>query len=963
MVSINRHILIVVLCALLPLLAVAIALAVVLMRDARHATERELQESAQRLSQAVDAELQRSFAALQALSRSESLRRGDLQAFHSEASDVRRGLGLWDNVLVLSPSAEHLLNLMRPYGTVLPPVPQPEGTLQAARTKQPYVSNALKGRLETDWLMYIAYPAVFDGEVRYVIGVTLHSKYWSRWLRERTAQGRISAIIDREHVILARSQDAERLVGQQIQPWYRERLAAQASGQVRGHGVLESDVVVAFHQSPLSSWRVNVLTSGAVLDAPVGRTMLFVSLALLIALAIAVGLSLSRAAVLTRGVRSLHDALENLRSARRLSPLASPVAEVQAAMVAAQRTADALAAREERLERAQQAARLGLWEWDLRANAMEWSPGIYRLLGAVPGSLAPALEALLDRVAGADRERVRRAFECAAQRPGPFSEEFRLERLDGSTLWVACAGAVEVDERGCALRMQGVSFDITARKEAEEQLRRSEEKFRAIAHAAPAIVWITDHRGLVFTNERWTEYTGQPLEAALGQGWTACVHPDDNTRLLPYRARCRETGQPYEGEVRYRRQDGEYRWHAFRALRAPGTDGTAEQWFGISVDIHDAKVAQEALRAADQRKDEFLATLAHELRNPLAPIRNALQLLQLTPMVDPTLRAAQDVMDRQVTHMVRLIDDLLDVSRITRGKLELRREPVELGRVVEQALETARPNMSQKLTVSLPDEPVRLDADPVRLSQILANLLNNAAKFTPKNGHIELVARMEAGRAVIRVRDDGIGIAPDQLPRLFQMFTQAGSPLDRASGGLGIGLALARSLVELHHGSIQARSEGLGRGSEFIVSLPVLTLSDAAALPPLSARKPYNGAVRRVLVVDDVKDNASSLAALLRVDGNAVEIAHDGLEAVERAAAFKPDLVLLDLGLPRLSGFEACEVMRRQPWGKGLVIVALTGWGNDEDRRRTREAGFDAHLVKPVQYETLRELLASPLMV
>ena len=852
--SLNRHVLLVVLSALVPLLAVAAVLAYLLVEREREGTERELRIGAQRLAQAVDAELQRSFAALQALSRSDALRRGDLKSFYDEAADVRAALGLWDNLMVLSPSAEHLLNLMRPYGTRLPAVPQPGGTLEAARTMKPYVSNALRGRVETDWLMYIAYPVVFDGEVKYVIGATMSARYWTNWLARRTPADRTAAIIDRDYAFLARTRDAARLSGQPVQPWYREVLAANPSGLVRGRGVLDSDVVTAFDRSAHSGWHVNVVTSGAVMDAPMLRTAAFVSLAVLAALGIAVGLALARVTVLTRGIRALREALASLKAARRLPALRSSVTEVQAAMDAAQATAEELATRAERLER-----------------------------------------------------------------------------------------------------------DMAARREAEARLRESEEKFRTISHAAPAIVWVTDDRGIVFINQRWTELTGQALEQAQGQGWTAAVHPEDSERLRPYRERCRRTGEPYEGEIRYRSREGEYRWHAFRALPS-GTDGALDRWFGVSVDVHDAWEARQALKEADRRKDEFLATLAHELRNPLAPIRNALQLLQLRPAEDPTERAAQDILDRQVTHMVRLIDDLLDVSRITRGKLELRRQPVELSRVIEQALETSRPHLSQQLTVTLPGDAVRLDADPVRLAQVLSNLLNNAAKFTPKSGRIEVAAQLEGGMVAIRVRDNGVGIAPEHLPGLFRIFSQAETALERSKGGLGIGLSLARSLVELHDGTIEARSEGPGKGAEFVVRLPVLALPDAAALPPPAPRAAYAGAVRRVLVVDDVQDNVDSLAALLRGDGNVVETAADGLEAVEKAETFKPDLILLDLGLPNLNGFEACQLIRRKPWGRGIVIVALTGWGQDEDRRRTLGAGFDAHLVKPVHYDALREVLASPLM-
>jgi signal transduction histidine kinase len=431
-------------------------------------------------------------------------------------------------------------------------------------------------------------------------------------------------------------------------------------------------------------------------------------------------------------------------------------------------------------------------------------------------------------------------------------------------------------------------------------------------------------------------------------------------RLGPQRERCLRSGEPFEGEVRYRRADGEYRWHAFRALAVRAPDGTIEQFIGCAVDIHDARTLQDALREADRRKDEFLAMLAHELRNPLAPIRNAVQLLGHPNASEATEQAAREMMKRQVAHMVRLIDDLLDVSRITRGRLTLRREPVALARLVEQALETSRPHLTQQVTVRLPSEPVHLDADPVRISQVLSNLLNNAAKYTPKSGHISVTAELEGDTVAIRVRDDGEGIAAADLPHLFRMFSQGRSALERMKGGLGIGLALSRSLVELHGGTIEARSDGPGKGSEFVVRLPVIALPRTAAS---SAGTPaYNGAVRRVLVVDDVADTASSLAALLRMDGNQVERAADGLEALRLAEKFKPDLILLDLGMPNLDGVETCQLIRQKPWGKGIVIVAVTGWGTDLDRKKTTAAGFDRHLVKPVDYAAIRALLTSPLM-
>ena len=382
---------------------------------------------------------------------------------------------------------------------------------------------------------------------------------------------------------------------------------------------------------------------------------------------------------------------------------------------------------------------------------------------------------------------------------------------------------------------------------------------------------------------------------------------------------------------------------------------------------HYVTVAYERLRLlddlkeADRRKDEFLATLAHELRNPLAPVRNAVQVLRVKGPDLPELRWGWDVIDRQIEHLTRLIEDLLDISRITRNKLELRKQRVELSEVIRGAVESVRPAIEQRgheLAVALPPEPMYLNGDLVRLTQVFWNLLNNAAKFTEQRGRIALIAERQDGDVVVRVRDTGVGIPPEKLPQLFEMFFQVDHTMERSQGGLGIGLALVRRLVELHGGRVEARSEGPGTGSEFRVRLPLLV---EPPKPP-QAREPGDdrptAARRRILVVDDNRDSADSLAMLLRLAGNEVQTAYDGLEAVETAERFRPEVVLLDIGMPKLNGEEACRRIRAKPWGQDMVLVALTGWGQEDDRRRSKEAGFDHHLTKPVDPTALVKLLA-----
>ncbi len=367
---------------------------------------------------------------------------------------------------------------------------------------------------------------------------------------------------------------------------------------------------------------------------------------------------------------------------------------------------------------------------------------------------------------------------------------------------------------------------------------------------------------------------------------------------------------------------------------------------------------EQALRSADRRKDEFLATLGHELRNPLAPISNSLEIMKLSGAFDsPATRRAGEVMERQIHHLNRLVDDLLEVSRITRGVIEVRKEPLDLSRIVTAAIETSRPvldNLRHELTVSFDADPLCVGGDPVRLTQVFANLLNNAAKYTNHGGRIAITTRRAGNQAVISVKDNGIGIAPNALAQVFDMFMQVDRSTRRSQGGLGIGLTLVRSLVAMHGGSVEAKSEGPGLGSEFIVRLPLLPDRAASADQPRMA-KPLPA--RRILIVDDSRDGGESLATLLRGLGAVVSLAHSGRTALTAVETFRPDVVLLDIGMPGMDGYEVARRIRANPANRHISLIALTGWGQDEDRKRSVAAGFDHHLVKPADIEELRQLL------
>ncbi len=548
---------------------------------------------------------------------------------------------------------------------------------------------------------------------------------------------------------------------------------------------------------------------------------------------------------------------------------------------------------------------------------------------------------------------------------GPSNDEVQYALSDGTIRLATAVVSGLKDDAGRVVNIIVEGRDITERRQQEMALRESEEKLRLLANTIPQLAWMARPDGHVFWyNRRWYEYTGTKPEQMEGWGWQSVHDPDTLPAVLKQWQRSIASGEPFDMVFPLRGGDGQYRPFLTRVNPLKDEQGRILYWFGTNTDISDIKRMEEELRKADRRKDEFLATLAHELRNPLAPIRNSLQILKMPRVDAASAQQTRDMMERQVHHLVRLVDDLLDVSRVMRGKIELRKEPVELATVIARAVETAKPLIEvqgHKLDLSVSGDTLLLDADPVRLAQVIGNLLTNAAKYTEANGHIWLTARREGEQAVLTVRDNGIGIAPDMLPHVFELFVQADHATTKAHGGLGIGLTLVKNLVELHGGTVKASSPGLEKGSEFTIHLPLMTErsrqpGDESGVEPNLAT-PTSG--HRLLVVDDNHDAATSLSMLLRLQGHEVQVAHDGPTALEVARVFRPDLIFLDLGMPGMDGYEVARRLRKIPGLEKTVLAALTGWGQQEDRRRTAQAGFDHHLVKPPEPKALESLLAS----
>jgi PAS domain S-box-containing protein len=495
-------------------------------------------------------------------------------------------------------------------------------------------------------------------------------------------------------------------------------------------------------------------------------------------------------------------------------------------------------------------------------------------------------------------------------------------------------------------------------------LENSEKLYRAIGESINYGVWVTDADGrCIYMSDSFLKLIGLTMQQAANDGWGSVLHPDDVEDTMAAWKETARTGSTWYREHRIMGVDGRY--HSILAQGVPIRDeaGHVQRWAGINLDISRLKNTERALLEADRRKDEFLATLAHELRNPLAPIRNAVRILDSDAADDRQRKWGREVIARQVQRMSLLLDDLLDVSRITRGQLELKKDYVDLKSVIGIAVETARPLLDSKqhqLTVNLPAGNVTLEADPLRLSQVVGNLLTNAAKYTDPQGKIALHARIQNAELVISIRDTGIGLTSESLPGLFTMFSQVNSAIDRAEGGLGIGLALVKGLVALHGGRVEVRSEGLGKGSEFIVHLPHKVLAPSnAAIQEENTGAANASVVRRgrILVADDNRDAAESLALVLRFSGYEVSIAFNGIEALEVASHVRPRAAIIDIGMPGMSGHEVARRMRLEAWGRNAVLIALTGWGQEQDKQAAKAAGFDEHMTKPVNLDDVERIL------
>ena len=641
--------------------------------------------------------------------------------------------------------------------------------------------------------------------------------------------------------------------------------------------------------------------------------------------------------------------------------LLEEVAERQAARAA-------LASANARLESTMAAAEIGGWVRDFKTGELTVDRNFAALLGWSDELMVGRDTELRRRNIHQDDIQAWDEAKAEAQVTGTLaSKELRIIQPDGSLRWVIARGKVQFDDDGSPRRLAGLLIDVTAQKKAEQARRDNELVYRAIGESIDYGVWLTDPSGRnTYASESFLHLTGMTQAQCSEFGWGNVLHPDDAEATIEAWRDCASRGTAWYREHRVLGIDGKY--HAILAQGLPirGDDGAIQGWAGINLDISRLKRTEDALLAADRRKDEFLATLAHELRNPLAPIRNAAEVIGSSHATDQQRQWGRDVIGRQVRNMALLLDDLLDVSRISRGRLELKKATVRLADLVAVAVETAQPLISTRqhqLTIILPPDPIELNVDPLRISQMLCNLLTNAAKYTPSGGQISVSADINEEGLSVTVRDNGIGLSKAALNTVFEMFSQVEAALERSNGGLGIGLALTRGLALLHGGSVEAASEGEGSGSAFTIHLPSSVLIDN---PSSISRSPTETNATTtskcsILVADDNHDAADSLALLLGVRGFDVQVAYSGMEALAIARGKCPAILILDIGMPQINGYEVAQTIRAESSGVVPVLIALTGWGQQEDIDRARASGFDMHFRKPVDFNMLIASLNSVL--
>ncbi len=967
--------------AVFPTLIAALAALFYAYQEEQSGFRQGLTETTRALALVVDREIARREAIALTLAGSPTLTRGDLQAFHEYASQIAPTR---DKVVVLQDLAgKQLVNTRLPLGAPLPES-RNSAERQAAGPLSTVVSDVYFAPVGQQYSFAVQVPVVRDGNVRYFLSVAGYaSALQTIMVDQKVPEGWIASILDAKGVVVVRNNAPEQFVGKPTSA----RLAAQMAQ--RSEGVFESStidgipILATFSKSPSYGWSVVVGVPLGSISTPlkhVGVFAAFGALLLLASLVLAISIG-----------RRLINPVERLRLASLALGSGEPIDltptglretdQVLAALIEAKaasekrrleiETAAAQIRRSnERVKLATDASGLGLFTWDPVLDTVTWhNDRPYEIFGIEPGS--PPVNArrfFEEYVHRDDAPAFAHCVQEALRGDSPFYFQGRIHRSpDREVRWVEFTGQAEKSDLDAVVRIVGTAADVTPRKLAEHALRQSEERLRELANTIPNLAWMANADGwITWYNDRWYDYTGTTPAEMEGWGWQKVHDPQALPGVLRQWEESIRTGQPFEMTFPLLGKDGAYRPFFTRIAPLRGATGNIVHWFGTNTDVSPLKKAEEELRAADRRKDEFLAMLAHELRNPLAPIRTSAELLRRAGIADPTVAKVGAVIARQVTHMSGLLNDLLDVSRITRGLIAIDMEVIDLAAVITGAVEQARPLMEARrhnLAVEGMRESsgIHVLASPLRLTQVIANLLDNAAKYSDPQARITIHVRPSGANVTVAITDTGVGIAADLLPHVFEPFTQAARGSDRSQGGLGLGLTVVKGLIELQHGTVHAHSAGLGKGSTFTISLPVARVDAAPARPRDNARTGAPSPALHVLVVDDNADAADTLCALLHATGHRSQCAYTAQQALELVDEHAFDAAILDIGLPDMSGYQLAAMIKGQA-GASPLLIALSGYGQSQDRAASLAAGFARHLVKPVDPGVLLDALAaSPL--
>lgn len=938
-----------------------------------------LTDTARGLALVLDREIARREAIGLTLAGSPAIMRGDLQAFHEYAGNIAPTR---DKVVVLQDlTGQQRVNTQLPFGSALPTSKIAEER-RAAGPLATVVSNLYLAPVGQQLSFGVQVPVVRDGEIIYYLSVAgFASALQSIVADQRLPEGWIASILDANGVVVARNREPERFVGKPTSQRLAAQLAQRTEGAFESATIDGMPILASFSKSPSHDWSVVIGVPLSRAAPPLRAVAWFGGLALILLL-MTIFATLATGRRLLSPVQRLKQASEALGSGRLLNSAPTGLSETDQILASLQeadrriRAANAsLDARRLEAEAAAQALRksheivrlatkaggLGLFTWDPASDAVIWHNELpYEIFGIAPASGPVNAAQFVNRyLLAEDASEFARCVERTVNGGLPFFFEGRIRRVPGAEVrWVEFTGQLEHAPDG-TMRVIGTTADITARKQAENALRDSEERLRLLANTIPNLAWMANADGwITWYNDRWYEYTGTTPTEMEGWGWQKVHDPATLPEVMESWQKSIKTGQPFEMTFPLLGKDGVYRPFFTRVAPLRDAGGTIVQWFGTNTDVSPLKKAEDELRRADQRKDEFLAMLAHELRNPLSPIRNAAELLRRRGSSEPSVAQASEIIARQVNHMSGLLNDLLDVSRITRGLVTLDKERLDAAEVIAAAVEQTRPVIearAHELVLDLDDGPATVLASRMRLTQVVANLLDNAAKYSAPGGHIRVELRVDAGRVRVAVVDAGIGISAALLPHVFEPFTQAERGVDRSQGGLGLGLAVVKGLIELQGGAVRASSEGLGHGSRFEIDLPQASPGDAHPAPA-SAAGATSGRLHRVLIVDDNVDAVQTLAVLLSGLGHQALCAYTGGEALALIDRETFDVALLDIGLPDMSGHELGAAIRAAG-NTAPALIALSGYGQSQDRAASLEAGFALHLVKPVEPGRLIEAL------